>query len=100
MENFFLLTLILVGGAGLFEKNIKYKVVYVSIGAGFLVFCGIVLWSVFAQFHQGTQLCHHNGQAGQVQRMANVHVEVSDNAQFRDSILEETQPLIRTTNTY
>ena len=104
LENFFLLILVLVAGAGLFDNNVKYIVVYISNSAAFIVFCGVIIWSTLAQiFCKGIQVNreyhHDNIDQRQHERQA-VHEANSNNAQFRDSILEETQPLINNTNTY
>lgn len=109
LENFFLLMLITVGGTSLLnlndkDKTMKYIIVYVSIGAGFVVFCGLIIWSILAQTVCKNPLqnrpYHHNDQR-QIQReQADAHVQVSSNAQLRDSVLEETQPLLNNTSTY
>ena len=49
MENFFLLILVLVGGSGLLEENVKHFVVYTSIVVGFFAFCGLLVWNLLIQ---------------------------------------------------
>ena len=106
LENFFLLILIFVGGAGLFDNSVKHIVAYISVGAGFIIFCGLVIWSTLTQiFCKGIQINRehnhdHNNIINQRQHEQAVHEANSNDAQFRDSILEETQPLIHDTNTY
>ena len=105
LENFFLLILIFVGGAGLFDNSAKQIVAYISVGTGFIIFCGLVIWSTLTQiFCKGIQInreYHHdydNINQRQCEQAVHVH-EANSNVQFRDSILEETQPLIHNTNT-
>ena len=43
-ENFFLLHLVLIGGAGVVDKNIRHNVVRASIIVVLTVFCGLVAW--------------------------------------------------------
>ena len=106
LENFFLLILIFVGGAGLFDNSVKHIVAYISVGAGFIIFCGLVIWSTLTQiFCKGIQINRehnhdHNNIINHRQHEQAVHEANSNDAQFRDSILEETQPLIHNTNTY
>ena len=54
-ENFFLLHLVLIGGAGVVDKNIRHNVVRASIIVVLTVFCGLVAWRTKRGHRSDTQ---------------------------------------------
>ena len=98
LENFFLLVLIIVCGAGLFGKGLqlKYTVVYVSIGAGFVVFCGLIICNIIAKTRcRNPQVIR---QYDHTDQRCTEREKILNHAKLRDSILEETRPLISQTD--
>ena len=89
-ENFFLFLLIILGGTGVLEEQTRRIVVYASVGVGLLVFCGIVIRRSF-------KCCCKKGKIERdfiPNEQRKTRQEISHDAQFRDSILDETDPLL------
>ena len=82
-ENFFLLLLILVGGSVILEEDVKHAVLYASIAAGFLVFCGLIVWRVFVL------ICCKARKTEREFIPLQEKLDVSTSTKFRDSILDE-----------
>ena len=94
-ENIFLLLLLLVGGSGILEENAKHVVVYVSVTIVFLTFCGLIIWNVLGKFCCKNRIVEREYDPN---NRVQSQYQVSDNTQFRDSILDETlhHPLLET----
>ena len=96
-ENFFLILLIFVGASGVLEEQRRRIVIYTSVGVGFLVFCGMI---VGLKLHQ---ICCKKGKVERDfvpnEPRRKQRQEIPDDAQFRDSIFDETEPLIHDTET-
>ena len=90
-ESFFLLLLILISGTGILEEQTRRIIVYASVGVGLLVFCGMIVGRMFGS-------CCKKGKIERDFVPANERIklrqEISDDAQYRDSILDETEPLL------
>ena len=86
IENFFLLILVLIGGSGILQEQAKHIVVHASICLGFLAFCGFIVWNVYVQFSH--KIWKGKREFASLTEMQ-VQQEISSNARFRESILDE-----------
>ena len=90
-ENFFLFLLILIGTTGILEEQTRRIIVYVSIGIGLLFFCGMIVGRWFGS-------CCKKGKVERdfipANKQRKMRQEISDDARFRDSVLDETEPLL------
>ena len=93
-ESFFLFLLILIGATGNHEEQTRRIIVYASVGVGFLVFCGMIVGmsTLFGSWCKKREI--ESSIVPNEQR--NVRQEISDDAQYLDSILDddETEPLL------
>ena len=87
-ESFFLLLLVFIGVTGILQDRARRIVVYVSIGVGLFTFYGMI----FLQACCNNQWIKHFFVPKQPRRM--FQQENPENAQFRDSILDEIEPLL------
>ena len=89
-ENFFLFLIIILGGTGVLEEETRRIVMYASVRVGLLIFCGIVIRRSF-------KCCCKKGKIERdfiPNEQRKTRQEISHDAQFRDSILDETDPLL------
>ena len=93
-ENLYLILLVFVGGSGILEDNARHMVAYVSITIGLLTLAGIIIIrNVYRFCFKKREIeMEHVASEG----TPNVHLlpGISYNSQFRDSILNEIEPLI------
>ena len=90
-ESFFLLLLIFIGVTVVLQDHARQIVVYVSIGVGLFAFCGMIV-RMSLQTCCKNERIKRNFAPQQPRRM--YQREILHNAQFRDSILDETEPLL------
>ena len=86
-ENFFLFLLILIGTTGILEEQPRRIIVYASVGVGLLGFCGIIFMRLFVS-------CCKKGKFERdfiPNERRKMRQEIT---QYRDSILDETEPLL------
>ena len=91
-ENYFLLLLVLLGGSGMLEDDTRNIMAYLTVAMGFLGFCGIIIFASYTSIH-----CRNNREVEGQREIAQprVHFEPDNEyAQYRDSILNETEPLL------
>ena len=90
-ESFFLLLLVFIGVTGILQDRARQITVYVSIGVGFFAFCGMII-------RMSLQTCCKNGQIERnfvpKQPREMYQREILQNLHFRDSILDEIEPLL------
>ena len=90
-ESFFLLLLILISGTGILEEQTRRIIVYASVGVGLLVFCGMIVGRMFGSCCKKGKIERDFVPANERRKLRQ---EISDDAQYRDSILNETEPLL------
>ena len=90
-ESFFLLLLILISGTGILEEQTRRIIVYASVGVGLLVFCGMIVGKLLGSCCKKRKIERDFVPANERRK---VRQEISDDAQYRDSILNETEPLL------
>ena len=90
-ESFFLLLLVFIGVSVVLHDHARQIVVYVSIGVGLFAFCGMIV-RISLQTCCKNERIKRNFAPKQPRRM--YQREISHNAQFRDSILNEIEPLL------
>ena len=90
-ESFFLFLLILISGTGILGEQTRRIIVYTSIGVGLLVFCGMIVGRLFGNCCKKGKIERDFVPANERRKLRQ---EVSDDAQYRDSILDETEPLL------
>ena len=100
-ENLFLLLLVFVGGSGILEEKTKNTIAYVSIVTGVFGLFGIIGGSKLKLIQISFQK-RRNERENFIPRTLNEQPEIlyDANAQFRDSILDETEPLTQTIARY
>ena len=87
-ESFFFFLLILIGTTGILEEQTRRIIVYTSIGVGLLTFCGILVGRLFGSCCKKGKIERNFIPANERRK---VRQEISDDAQFRDSIFDETE---------
>ena len=87
-DSFFLFLLILISGTGILEEQTKRIVVYASVGVGLVVFCGMIIGKLFGSCCKKGKIERDFIPARKVQQ------EISVDTQYRDSIFDETEPLL------
>ena len=88
-ESFFLFLLILIGTTGVLEEQTRRIIVYTSVGVGLLVFCGMIVGRLFRS-------CCKKGKIERdlIPNERREDLVRQEYAQYRDSILHETEPLL------
>ena len=100
-ENFFLFLLVIVGASGFLQEQTRCFITYASIGAGILGFCGLIIGRKLFQICCNKRKGKRNYDIPNFNECRQkVHQGVSGDTQYRDSILNETEPLLSDINTY
>ena len=97
-ENLFLILLVFVGASGILDDNARHMVAYLSITIGLVAVAGIIIIRNIYRFCFKKREIEMNFIANE--RMKRAQPKISHSDQFRDSILNETEPLINDTQTY
>ena len=92
-ESILLFVLILVGGSGILQERAKHIMVYTSVSVGYLAFCGLIVLNALVQVCRRVNKHLESTPTNEVQ----VQREISDNIIFRDSVLDEIEPLLDAT---
>ena len=98
-DNLFLLLLVIIGGSGYLEEQARHTVAYVSIAIGIIGLLGISVGGKLFQICFQKRKLKRENFAPQIQNERQPKVSHDANAQFRDSIFDETEPLINATQT-
>ena len=93
-ENLFLslLLLILIGATGVLDEEMRRIIVYASVGVGLLVFCEIIIGRLFQGYYKKRKV-ERNYIQNKREKLI-MKKEISENAQFQDSIFDEADPLL------
>ena len=95
-ENFFFISLIVIGGSEIVNPSTKYAVVYGSIFLTLLTFCGVVIWSAVVQVFFKLRSMNVNDRiVSEIPAQKNN----SDIARLWDSMFDETEPLLEVNQT-
>ena len=95
-ENFFFISLIVIGGSEIIDPSTKHAVVYGSIFITLIAFCGVVIWSAVIQvFFKLKNMNIGNTMFGEIPAQK----DDVDIAQLWDSMFDETEPLLKVNQT-
>ena len=95
-ENLFLILLVFVGGSGILDDNARHMVAYLSITVGLLALAGIIIIrNIIYRFCFKKKEIDMEHVASEETPKVQLLPEISYNSRFRDSILDETEPLIK-----
>ena len=103
LESAFLINLIILTGGAMYynnDSNVSEKatLVCLSIGIAFIIFCGIVFWSILQAFprclrHQQHQAQYENIEPDEDTQLFQEREKIQDNDELHKSILSDTQLL-------
>ena len=95
-ENFFFISLILIGGSEIINQGTKYAVVHGSIFITLVAFCGVIFWSAMIQiFFKLRDMNVKDEVVGKIPTQR----EDSDITGLWDSMFDETEPLLEVNQT-
>ena len=95
-ENYFFISLIVIGGSKILNQSTKHAVVYGSIFITLLAFCGVVIWSAVVQIFIKLRSVTVDDKTVSNKR---TQKDDSDDALLWDSIFDEAEPLLEVNNT-
>ena len=91
--------LVIIGGSGNLEEQARHTVAYVTIAIGIIGLLGISVGGKLFQICFQKRKIRRENFAPQIQNEHQPKVLHDANAQFRDSIFDETEPLVNATQT-
>ena len=97
-ENYFFISLIVLGGTKMVNQNMKHAVVYGSIFITLVAFCGVVICSCVVQIVKLRSIIVESD----TKIISNTPTQKNDSlndAQLWDSILDEAEPLLKVDQT-